>query len=62
MKRFRCGSKGASYSIGQAASMGFCWSIELKETTEREVLGWLESLEVGEKLLDEDGDEWTRVA
>ncbi|NEK64608.1 MAG: hypothetical protein G3W72_20795 [Xanthomonas perforans] len=62
MKQFKCGNDATRYVIDDAIYMAFGHQIAHRETTKAEVYGWLDTLDIGETLYDEDDDKWTRIA
>ncbi|WVW77134.1 hypothetical protein Bhz51_00252 [Stenotrophomonas phage vB_SmaM_Bhz51] len=49
------------YDLEDAVDIAFGLSVEYGDYTHREIVDLFTSMEIGEKLIDEDGDEWIRV-
>ncbi|UMO77208.1 hypothetical protein SmaMPs15_000057 [Stenotrophomonas maltophilia phage vB_SmaM_Ps15] len=54
-------TSGNLFSITEAVGVGFGFSIDDGDISEGEALARFDSLKIGESLVDEDLDTWTRV-
>lgn len=49
------------YDLEDAVDIAFGLSVEYGDYTQREIVDLFTSMEIGETLIDEDGDEWIRL-
>lgn len=61
-KRFKCNATTAPQDIDDAVCVGFAISIAAGDEDRGDVRARFDALEIGETLVDEDGDTWERIA
>ncbi len=61
-KQFECEAFLEHKLLSEAAYIGFCVRIEDGNMTQQEAEALFAALEIGETLVDEDGDTWERIA
>jgi|GEM_PF-4750450 len=62
MKLFKCNVTLVPEQIHDAVAVGFAISIYAGDVSRAEIVARFDALEIGETLIDEDGDTWGRIA
>lgn len=61
MKKFRCGTDNDIYDLGRAVLAGFAYSIQRNVFSVVDYIRLFDNMEVGQTIVDEDGDGWERI-
>lgn len=62
MKMFSCSATTAPETLSDAVCVGFAIAIGNGTEDREDVRARFDALEIGETLIDEDGDTWERIA